>query len=66
MLGLADVWELLRVAEQHDVASGKRDADDVSKRVLASLVDEDEVERIAVLLAREQPRGARDELIVLR
>ena len=61
MRALADVRELLRVAEQHQAAAGAGDRERVGERHLARLVDEQHVDRAAQVLARPQPRRARDQ-----
>ena len=63
---LRDLRELLRVAEQDDVARGGADRERVGERHLARLVDEQVVERLVHLLAREEPRRAGDQLHVVR
>ena len=65
VIGLGDLRKLLRVAEQDKIRGGESDGGGVRERELAGLVDEHEVELLAVLLAREQPRGAGDELVIV-
>jgi hypothetical protein len=59
---LADVRQLLRVAEQDDVPRPLRDGDRVGQRHLARLVHEQAVDALALLLARPVPRGAGHEV----
>ena len=55
---LADVRELLRVAEQDDAAGALGDGDRVGERHLAGLVDEEHVDGLVHVLARPQPGRA--------
>jgi hypothetical protein len=57
MRALGDVGELLGVAEQDDAARGLGDRDGIGQRDLARLVDEQDVDRAARVLARPVPRG---------
>ena len=58
---LADLRELLRVAEQDEVAGAGGDGERVGERHLAGLVDQQDVDRRLHALAREQPRRAGDQ-----
>ena len=58
MRRLGDLRELLRVAEQDDVAGGGAQRERVGEGDLARLVDEQVVERAVDLLAAEVPGGA--------
>ena len=49
VVGLGDLRQLLRVAEQHEVLGGQADGGGVGERELAGLVDEEQVERLAML-----------------
>ena len=55
MDALTHLRQLLRVAEQHQVAGGGAHRDRVCQRHLPRFVDEQVVERAVHLLAREQP-----------
>ena len=59
--GLGDLRELLRVAEEHEVASGRAHGERVGERELARFVDEQIVERAVELRARKEPGGPRHE-----
>ncbi len=59
---LRDLRELVRVAEQHEVARGRPDRERVGERELTALVDEQRVDVLVELLAREQERRAREQL----
>ena len=59
MDALADLGELVRVAEQDDRAGGGRAGQRVRERLLAGLVDEQDVERPIELRAGEQPAPSR-------
>ena len=64
---LRDLRQLVRVAEQDERPRGRPDREHVGERELPGLVDEEHVERPLRRvdvdgLAREGPRGARDEL----
>ncbi len=65
VIGLGDLRKLLRVSEEDEIRRGESDGCGVGERKLASLVDEDEVEVLAVLVAREQPCGAADEPVLV-
>ena len=56
-----DLRELLRVAEQHQIARGGAHGDRVSQRDLAGFVDEQVVEALVHPFASEEPCGAGDE-----
>src|SRR3546814_6087990 len=58
--------QLHLIAHQHDVASGHAHGDDVGEANLSCLVHEEIVERLIVLRPREQPGGARHELMPAR
>ena len=65
---LSDLRQLVRVAEQHERASGRADREHVGEGELPRLVDEEHVERAfgrvdVDRLAGERPRGAGDELV---
>ena len=62
MRALRHVRQLLRIAEQDDVARGGADGNRIRERRLAGLVDEQIIERLVECRAREQPRRAGDEL----
>ena len=62
---LRDLRQLVRIAEQHEVPRRVADRDDVGERDLARLVDDQRVEEAGEVLAREEPRRARDELELL-
>ncbi len=47
--------ELLGIAEKNDALRGLRHGEDVGERGLAGLVDEEDVERVRVFLARPEP-----------
>ena len=68
MGALADVRELLRIAEQHDAACALSNGERVGERDLARLVDEEDVDGLAHLLARPQPcrAGIEQDLLVGR
>src|SRR6185312_9534322 len=53
---LGDVRQLLRIAEQDQVAAARPDGQPVRQRDLARLVDEQRVDRALHPLAREEPR----------
>ena len=55
MNALRHVRQLLRIAEQHDVARARAHRHGIGQRHLAGLVDEQVVELALHLLAREQP-----------
>ena len=55
MRALERLVELLRVAEQHEAPGRRRYGDDVRERHLAGLVDEQDVDRAAEVLARPDP-----------
>ena len=56
--------ELLRVADEHEVARAGAHRERVGERHLAGLVDEEVVERAVVLVAGEEPGGAGGEVAV--
>ena len=58
--------ELLGIADEHEVARGRANRDDVGERHLSGLVDEEVVERLLHPRTSEQPRGAGDELHLAR
>ena len=65
---LRDLRQLVRVAEEDEVARAAADRHRVGERHLARLVHEERVERCAAwksTVAREEPRRARDELEVV-
>ena len=62
---LRDLRQLVRVAEQDEVPRRVADRDDVRERDLARLVDDQRVDEAGEVLAREEPRRARDELELL-
>ena len=62
---LRDLRQLVRVAEEDEVARDRADRDRVGERHLARLVHEQRVEEALEVLAREEPRRARDELELL-
>jgi len=57
---LLRLFELLGVAEQHEVVRGAREREHLRERHLAGLVDEQVVEPAHGVVARPQPRGAAD------
>src|SRR5207244_13114503 len=59
---LRDVRQLLRVAEQDDVARRRADGHCIRKRRLPCFVDEEVVERLIHPFAREQPGSSGHEL----
>ena len=59
---LRDLRQLVRVAEQDEVARRMPDRDNVRKRDLPGLVHDQRVEEAGEVGAREEPRRARDEL----
>src|SRR4051812_39381529 len=65
MVGLRDLRQLLGVAEEYDAGRSETDSCRIRERELAGLFDEDEVERFAVLQAREEPGGTRDEFVLV-
>jgi hypothetical protein len=65
MGGLPDLRQLLWVAEHDDAARRQSRGGRVGERELPGLVDEQQVEAVAVLLAREQPRGAGQERVLV-
>ena len=62
MRALRDLRELVRVAEQDEVARGRADRERVRERELPAFVDEQRVDVLVELLAREQERRAGEEL----
>ena len=62
---LRDLRELVRVAEEDDVARRVPDRDHVGERDLPRLVDDQRVEEALELLPHEEPRRAGDELQLL-
>ena len=63
--------ELLRIADEDDVARARRHRERVGERHLPGLVDEEIVERALVVGIGEKPRGARrdvavDDVVVVR
>ena len=50
--------ELLRIADEHQIASSRSHRERVGEGNVAGLVDEEVVERGVVLLVREEPRRA--------
>ena len=65
MISLGDLRELLRVSEQDKIRGRESDGGSIRERELPGLVDEDDIELLVVLLAREQPRGAGYELVIV-
>ena len=65
MISLGDLRKLLRVSEQDKIRGRESDGGSIRERELPSLVDEYDIELLVVLFAREQPRGAADELVIL-
>src|SRR5262245_48469159 len=65
MRALRDLRELVRIAEQNDVAGRRSDGDRVCERDLAGLVEEQRVQMSVEVLAREQERGAGEQLELL-
>ena len=63
MDALRDLRELQRVAEQHERPRARAQRERVRERDLAGLVDEEVVELPVELLAREEPGGAREEVV---
>ena len=61
MLRLGDLGKLLRVPHEHEAGRRKADGCRCGEGELARLVDEHEIEGLAMLLAREEPGGAADE-----
>ena len=62
MRALRDLRELVRVAEQDEVARRRADRERVRERDLPALVDEQRVDVLVELLAREEERRAGKEL----
>ena len=58
---LRDLAELLRVAEQDDVARARPERERVGERHLPRLVDEERVDDALHVLAREEPGGAGEQ-----
>ena len=61
MDALRDLGELERVAEQDDRPRRGAHRERVGERDLAGLVDDEHVERLVEILAREEPRRAGDQ-----
>ena len=59
---LRDLRQLVRVAEEDEVARDRADRHRVGERHLARLVHEERVDEALEVLAREEPRRAGDEL----
>ena len=62
---LADVRELLRVAEQDDASRRLRARHRVGERHLAGLVDEERVDRVLELVVRPEPRRAGGHVVLV-
>jgi hypothetical protein len=58
---LVGLFELLGVAEQHEVARGAGEGEDLGERHLAGFVDEQVVELLGGIVAGPQPSGAADD-----
>jgi hypothetical protein len=54
--------QLIRIAEQDEVASGWGDGNGVRQRDLPSLINKESVERFNHAFASEQPRGPGDDV----
>src|SRR4051794_12942788 len=65
MIGLGYLRKLLRISEQDKICGRESDRGGVRERELPGLVDEKEIELLAVLLACEQPRGPADEPVII-
>lgn len=65
VLGLGDLRQLLRIAEDDEVVRGGPDSGRGGERELVRLLDEEQVERLAVLLATEEPRRAADQPVLV-
>ena len=65
MRALQHLAELLRVADEHEVARRGAHRERVGERDLAGLVDEEVVELPVVLVVGEEPRGAAEQLAVV-
>ena len=62
MRALRDLRELVRVAEQDEVPRRRPDRERIGERELPALVDEQRVDVLIELLAREQERRAGEQL----
>ena len=66
VVSLGDLGELLRVAEEEQVASRRAHGHGVGERELACFVDDDEVEGVGKRLGGERPCGAAEHAAAVR